>query len=125
MYKYSIFQVWFQNRRAKEKRLKKDANRRWQSSSSAASLGPGNSASNNALPPAHDRSVMNSSGCLNNGSGGKRGGGKRKKGGKCEVGSIKKQNSGEQESSSEGNNSDSSNSENEDNEDESISFEGK
>lgn len=30
-----VVQVWFQNRRAKEKRLKKDASRRWQSGNSS------------------------------------------------------------------------------------------
>jgi hypothetical protein len=32
-----VVQVWFQNRRAKEKRLKKDADRRWQSTAPSTS----------------------------------------------------------------------------------------
>lgn len=45
-----VVQVWFQNRRAKEKRLKKDAGRRWAS----------------AAPPTTNSFVPNSSHCFNN-----------------------------------------------------------
>lgn len=43
-----VVQVWFQNRRAKEKRLKKDAGRRWAAATAASGGAPSNSATNNS-----------------------------------------------------------------------------
>lgn len=43
-----VVQVWFQNRRAKEKRLKKDAGRRWSSVNAGAQVNSSNAYTNSA-----------------------------------------------------------------------------
>ncbi len=115
-----VVQVWFQNRRAKEKRLKKDANRRWQS---------GNNNSNNSLlGHSMTHSGFNTqSSCFNslarNSKVCKRGGGNRKSQKKdSKVGSKKKADQDISSNEDDDNNSDDSSSD--DDNEENISFDG-
>ncbi len=106
-----VVQVWFQNRRAKEKRLKKDANRRWQSDSSGAFNSGFSSVSFNMLS---GQSKVKQ----------QRGKGAQTKYKKKTFDSSKKKSNQEISSNEEDENSDDSSDNDEDNDETSISFDG-
>lgn len=116
-----VVQVWFQNRRAKEKRLKKDANRRWQSQADPGtacySAGFGSTGTFGSLASGKgSKQTRGGAGGKNNGpaKGRNKRAGAKKKGMSTNV---------EVSSNDEDNSEDSSDNE-EDNEETSISFDG-
>lgn len=117
-----VVQVWFQNRRAKEKRLKKDASRRWQSQTDPGttcySSGFGSTGTFGSL--VSSKGSKQTRGGKNNG----RAKGRNKRAG-AGAGTKKKGNSNNVEmSSNEEDNSEDSSDNDEDNDETSISFDG-